>query len=109
MAWLPCPYLGADVELTDERVRHIESKHPDLWPRYAERVNVVLADPAAVATRGDPHELGFVRWFPDVLDGAYVAVVVRSHGRDDGTLRYWVTTAYLTTREITWQRFWQAQ
>ena len=32
MAFLPCPYLGNDVELSDERERHILGHHPDLLP-----------------------------------------------------------------------------
>ena len=30
----PCPYLGGEVELTEERERHITERHPDLLPEY---------------------------------------------------------------------------
>ena len=37
MASFPCPYLGGDVELTDERERHIAERHPDLLPEHRAR------------------------------------------------------------------------
>lgn len=33
MERFPCPYLGADVELSDAQGRHIATRHPDLFPR----------------------------------------------------------------------------
>ena len=59
----PCPYLGGEVELTDERGRHVVQKQPDLWPAYAVQLATVLADPDSVGTRGNDDERGFVRWF----------------------------------------------
>jgi hypothetical protein len=32
MAHFPCPYLGSNVELTDEREHHIANHHPDPLP-----------------------------------------------------------------------------
>ena len=29
-----CPYLSAEVELTNEREQHIQETHPDLLPDY---------------------------------------------------------------------------
>ena len=42
MTRFPCPYLEAEVELTDERKRHIAERHPDLLPEHWQRVAEVL-------------------------------------------------------------------
>src|SRR5262245_59016403 len=89
MALLPCPYLSDDVELTDERERHIRDRHPDLLPTYRAQLAEVLADPDEV--RRSPRFMSarsFVRWFDQVRGGKYVVVVVVS---DSGTnRRHWV-------------------
>lgn len=36
MAFLPCPYLETDVELSDDRERHILSHHPDFVRKLKE-------------------------------------------------------------------------
>ena len=41
----PCPYLRSEVELTREREKHIQERHPDLLPRYRDRIALTLADP----------------------------------------------------------------
>jgi len=45
MITFPCPYLGSEVELSDERERHIRDHHPDLLPAYPDRIGTTLADP----------------------------------------------------------------
>jgi len=45
MAWLPCPFLGADVEFTDERPRHVAEDHPDLLPKCESLIREALTDP----------------------------------------------------------------
>jgi hypothetical protein len=32
MTRFPCPYLGGEVELSDDREQHIAEHHPDLFP-----------------------------------------------------------------------------
>jgi len=44
----PCPYLGADVELSEARERHIAERHPDLLPEHRDRIATTLADPDTV-------------------------------------------------------------
>jgi len=34
MTKFSCPYLGGEVELSDERERHIAEHHPDLLPDH---------------------------------------------------------------------------
>jgi hypothetical protein len=90
-----CPYLGGFVELTDEREGHIAAQHPDLLPRYRDRLVETLADPdqVRVSDRSTSARL-FSRWFASVLGGKHVVVVVVSDPGSGG--RHWVVTAYLT-------------
>jgi hypothetical protein len=48
MTKFPCPYLGAEVELSDERERHIQQHHPDLLPENKDLIRDTLADPDQV-------------------------------------------------------------
>jgi hypothetical protein len=107
MAFLLCPFLGADVELSDERERHIRSHHPDLLPRCRERMIETVADPDQVrrSTRVGNSRL-FSKWYSDLRGGRYVVVVVVSDpGR--GT-RPWIITAYVARKlkegDIEWQK-----
>ena len=45
MTQLPCPYLNAAVELTDEREAHIKEKHPELLSQHRDHLIHTLADP----------------------------------------------------------------
>jgi len=64
MTFFPCPYLGSEVELTDEREVHVAASHPDLLPEYRERIADTLADPDQVrrSARFGNARL-FTRWF----------------------------------------------
>ena len=102
----PCPYLGGEVELTDERERHIAERHPDLLPAHRDRLAETLADPDDVRRSrrfGDARL--FSRWFDSVRGGKHVVVVVVS---ESGRLRHWVITAYIARRlaegEVEWVR-----
>jgi len=58
----PCPRLNGEVELTEERERHIEEKHAGLLPGYRAKIAEVLADPEVIRRRGDaPPERLFSR------------------------------------------------
>lgn len=37
MTRYPCPFLRCQVELTQDRERHIAERHPDLLPEHADR------------------------------------------------------------------------
>lgn len=45
MAFLPCSYLGVEVELSEERERHIRNHHPDLLPKHRGRIIETVGDP----------------------------------------------------------------
>ena len=104
---LPCPQLGAEVELTPERERHVAEQHPDLLPAHRDRIGATLAAPDLVrrSARFGNAKL-FSRWFADLRGGKHVVVVVVSDATPGG--RHWVVTAYLARRlaegAVEWQR-----
>lgn len=97
MARLPCPFLGADVDLAPGRERHIAERHPDLLPAHQELIAATLAGPDEVRRSG---RLGsarlFSRWYTGLAGGKHVVVVVMS-GPGDGQ-RHWVVTAYIARK-----------
>ncbi len=107
MSRFPCPYLKGEVELTDERERHITERHPDLLPEYREQLVETLAAPDQIrrSLRFGNARL-FSRWYTDVKKGKHVVVVVV--GEPDVASRYWIITAYLTRTlvegEVEWKR-----
>ena len=38
MATFACPYLGSEVQLTEEREKHIAENHPDLLPEHRDKI-----------------------------------------------------------------------
>ena len=108
MADFPCPYLGSNVELTDEREDHIANHHPDLLPNHRQCIADTLADPDQV--RRSSHFGNarlFSRWFESLRGGKYVVVVVVSHPAPSA--RHWIITAYIARKlakggDIEWER-----
>jgi hypothetical protein len=101
-----CPYLAGDVELTEEREKHIQEQHPDLLPKYRERIAQTLAEPDQVrrSARSSNARL-FSRRFDDIMVGKHVVVVVVS---EVAARRHWVITAYLVRTlgqgDVEWKR-----
>ena len=62
MSQFPCPYLKSDVDLTEERERHITERHPDLLPEHRKRIAEALADPDQVRRSV---RFGSAKLFPD--------------------------------------------
>jgi hypothetical protein len=107
MTHFPCPYLKGEVELTEERERHITERHPDLLPEHRAKIAETLVQPDQVrrSTRFGTARL-FSRWYADVRLGKHVIVVVVSEL--DPADRHWVITAYMARRmaegEVEWKR-----
>ncbi|MGH7362419.1 MAG: hypothetical protein ACREKK_08970 [Candidatus Methylomirabilales bacterium] len=103
----PCPYLRGEVELTEERERHIAENHPDLLPEHRERIAETLADPDQIrySARFTQARL-FVRWYDNLRGGKGVVVVVVTEAGPVG--RHWIVTAYLARKlaegEVEWKR-----
>lgn len=91
-----CPYLGGVVELSAERETHIAERHPDLWPKYRQRVRDTLAQPDEVRRSermGGAKMLS--RFFDDLLGGKHVVVVVITEAASE---RHWIAPAYIARR-----------
>lgn len=112
MAWFPCPYLGTEVELTDERREHIVWRHRNVPRSLARYVSQTLADPDAVRVRSTAtDELLFVREFEELsIEPFMVVVVVAGEPRfNEDKARHWIVTAYVETEipemgEVQWER-----
>ena len=106
MAHLSCPYLGGDVELTDERERHKLEQHPDLLPEHRQLLQDTLADPDEIrhSTKFRDGHL-FSRWFENLRGGKHVVVVVVG---EVGAPQHWIITAYIARRlaegDTEWKR-----
>ncbi len=103
----PCPYLRTDVELTEERERHIAERHPDLLPEYRRQLAETLAEPDQIRrSERFANARLFSRWYNDIRKGKYVVVVVVSE--PDVLSRHWIITAYLTKKlaegQIEWKQ-----
>jgi hypothetical protein len=63
-----CPYLAGEVELTEEREKHIADRHPELLPKFRDRIRATLAEPHEVrrSARSASARL-FSRWFDDIM------------------------------------------
>jgi len=107
MSQFPCLYLEGDVDLTEERERHIAERHPDLLPEHRERMAETLAEPDQVrkSVRFGSAKL-FSRWYTDLRQGKHVVVVVVSER--EPSARHWIITAYIARKlaqgETEWQR-----
>ncbi|MBD2082757.1 hypothetical protein [Leptolyngbya sp. FACHB-17] len=93
-----CPFVNAEVELTDEREQHIIETHPGTLPDYLEQLAETLAEPDQIRRSDlDLDAMLFSKWFDTTRTGRYLVVVVV---RQTETERYWIVTTY-TARKIT--------
>ncbi len=107
MELFDCPHLDGTVELTDERVLHIESKHSDILSDVRSYIGGTLENPDEVRVSvKDSRVRLFVRWFPQLRNGKYAIIVVRT--AEALERRHWIVTAYIARRRtgglIEWQR-----
>ena len=97
MRFFFCPYLGIEVELTDEREQHIIETHPGTLPDYLEHLAETLKDPDQIRTsERDESALLFSKYFATIRTGRYLVIVTVSH---DDPERHWIVTVY-TARKI---------
>jgi hypothetical protein len=89
--FFPCPYLGADVELTDERETHIRAEHPELLPDHLDWIAQTLLEPQHVALDGRSDRARLLaHWYDQGTSGKHAVIVVLA---DIG--RHWIVTAYV--------------
>jgi hypothetical protein len=112
MKLLPCPYLKADVELSDERTTHILRQHPELPAEYVDMIAQTLLDPDEVRTDPRfPRTRLFSRWIDSLLQGKMLIVAIVTDEpvpTQAEVARHWVVTAYparrVTQGVIEWSR-----
>ncbi|MGF1481927.1 MAG: PBECR2 nuclease fold domain-containing protein [Cyanophyceae cyanobacterium] len=107
MEQFSCPYLGKDVELTDEREEHIENRHPTLIQDYLERLAQTIAEPDKIhRSQQNSNTRLFCRFYDDFQRRKYVIVIVRSDL--EPVERSWIVTAYrarnLPKGKVLWTR-----
>jgi hypothetical protein len=99
-----CPYLGIEVELTDEREQHIIETHPGTLPDYLEQLAETLNDPDQIRRSDrDPAAFLFSKWFDTIRTGRYLVVVVVSQTEP---ARSWVITVYTARKLVGDQPIW---
>ncbi len=103
MILLACPFLKDPVRLSAERQAHILFEHHDLATGWPQLLIEVLTDPDEI--RWSPRRAGaagplvFGRWYPALLRGKYVLVVVVLDAT--GRQHPWIVTAFIARR---WRR-----
>jgi len=107
MTTFPRPYLASEVELSDERERHIQDHHPDLLPAYRDKIGTTLADPDQIRrSKRFGNARLFSKWYDDVVHGKHLVVVTVSDEQPQN--RNWIVTAYITSRipegDSEWER-----
>lgn len=95
-------YLGNQIELTDERWHHIIIEHPEV-KSLKDRLSEILSQPDMVKRSGrDKDVLLYYRYYPDILRGKYLIVVVKLKERP------FLLTCYVTDKikegDVIWQR-----
>jgi hypothetical protein len=104
--WFDCPYLGGEVELTDERERHIHERHADLIPGLEDLVGGTLLGPDAIHPSASyPTRLLFSRWYSELLGGKYVLVAVETQPVEP--MRYWIVTAHMLRKPVPGEAIWR--
>ncbi len=94
------------MELSEARERHITENHPDLLPEHRDRIGETLADPDEVRrSRRMGNARLFSRWYPDLLRGKHVVVVVVSEPAF--RQRPWMITAYIARRLVEGEQIWR--
>lgn len=103
MELFDCPYLGAPVELTDEREAHIHERHDEMQLTLYHLLRQTLQFPHVVQ-RSANNALIFSRWHTNLLNGKYVIVIIGSQTYP--ATRHFIMTAYpspeLRPGEIEW-------
>ena len=90
--------MGVPIRLTDERWRHITTRHPEMESQR-ERVLETLSDPDMIQ-EGDVGEHLAVRHYElTPLTQKFLVVAYREIARTDG----FILTAYLARRPATWR------
>ncbi len=103
----PCKYLKGEVEISEERFKHITDRHPDFLPAHEAKIAEVLADPEQVRrSKHFPNARLFTRSYTDVAGAKFIVIIVVTDNAPKE--RHWIVTGYIARKlsegEIEWQR-----
>ena len=92
---LECPTLEPpQVELTDERERHIRSRHPDLLPSHMLELQEAVLNPDGLLPNDyNPNKWALFKWFPELRGGKFIVVQIVKEWTE--STRHFIVTAYL--------------
>jgi len=107
MILMPCPFLKQTVRMSAEREAHVLSVHSELAPDWPALLAQTLDDPDELRwSDRDEETLLFGRWYPELLDGKHVIVVVVLDA--SGGQQPWIVTAFIARRwpagVLAWRR-----
>jgi hypothetical protein len=94
MILLECPFLKQPVRMSQERQTHVLDDHPHMAASWPSMVQEVLMRPDEIRwSHRRASTLVFGRWYPLLLGGKYVLVVVVLDAT--GKQEPWIVTAYV--------------
>jgi hypothetical protein len=101
-----CPYLDAQVELTDEREQHILEGHSDLLPQHLDLLRQTLLEPDTIHRSPRRFDtLLFSRWYDELYGGKHVLVVVAI--QESNGARHWIVTAHILRKAVPGEALWR--
>ena len=106
MILLECPYLKQPVRISTEREQHVLEEHSHMAADWPHMLREVLLRPDEIRwSHRRASTLVFGRWYPQLLGGKYVLVVVVLYA--SGRQEPWIVTAYVARHwragEVAWR------
>ena len=94
---------GRITRLTDERLRHMEVNHPEMFGQLEKIESTLLQPDIIVRSRTDPEVELFYKYYPNTpVTEKYLCVVVTTSNRDS-----FIVTSYFTDTikrgEVLWE------
>lgn len=93
--------FGRLIHLTDERISHIQSQHPEIKSAQKHVKEVLQSPQFIIRSVYDSEVVLYYRFYLNLMHGKYLVVVVKRN------LRNFVLTTYITNRikggKILWQ------
>ena len=91
-----------EIELTNERWAYVVGKHPEVRSHHS-KIALVLKEPDVVkSSKRDKNILLYYKFFPEILKGKYLLIVVAKG------LRNFIVTVYVTDKikggEVVWRK-----
>lgn len=107
MVRFSCPYLGGDVECSENRENHIGQRHPELVSQLRQLLSGTLESPDQVRRSARMNSaLLLSRWYTDLHGGKHMVVAAMNEAAP--VRRSWILTAYaarkLNEEGVEWKK-----